>query len=335
MKTSEPRLSVSLPYWQDRPPLDALAVADETARLGFDRLWVGEMATFDAFALATAIGARVPDLPLCVGPLAVDVRTPVAIALGAASVAALTGARVDLAIGTSSTVVVEGWHGRTRLSPAIHLEETARIVRQVAAGRKADFDGRVERARGFRLRLPATDPALVIAAFGPQALGVAAREADGVVLNLVTPQQVSRCVSVVRAAAESAGRPCPRVSVWVTAAVDPSAADLESFRRAVVGYLAAPGYADMFADAGFATAVEIARSGATPKQIYGAVTDDLAAVIGAFGDAGAVARRLAAYRDSGADEIVVVPATSADDPGGARTLDVVARACAPAAEILA
>jgi alkanesulfonate monooxygenase SsuD/methylene tetrahydromethanopterin reductase-like flavin-dependent oxidoreductase (luciferase family) len=57
------------------------------------------MATFDAFALATAVGLRTPGLALKIGPLAVGVRSPVALALGLASVAALTGAHVDLALG--------------------------------------------------------------------------------------------------------------------------------------------------------------------------------------------------------------------------------------------
>lgn len=326
-------LSVSLPYWPDRPARDALDVAATVHELGFDRLWVGEMATFDAFALATAIGVRHPELPLCLGPFPVDVRTPVTIAMGAASVAALTGADVDVAIGTSSTVVVEGWHGRNRSRPAVHLRETARIVRRLLAGEKSDHAGQVESSRGFRLRLPAATTGLAIAAFGPRALAVAAREADGVVLNLVTPRQVARCVDEVRDAAAAAGLPCPRVSVWVTCAVDPSDADRETFRRAVVGYLAAPGYGEMFAEAGFGDVVDLARSGASPKQVYSAIDDRLASVVGAFGDADAVARRLDEYRAAGADEIVIVPATSADDPGGARVLGALAGHTTPRAVI--
>lgn len=149
-----PRLSVSLPYWQDRDPLDALLVAEAADKLGFDRLWIGEMATFDAFALATAIGQAPGRIPLCIGPLAVAVRSPMTIAMGVASVAALTGRPVDIALGTSSTVVVRDWHGRERQRTAVHLEESARIVRRLLDGEKAEFDGTVERIRGYRLRLP-------------------------------------------------------------------------------------------------------------------------------------------------------------------------------------
>ncbi|GAA5109147.1 LLM class F420-dependent oxidoreductase [Nocardia iowensis] len=325
MGTTDHLLSVSLPYWQDRDPLDALAVAEAAEKLGYHRLWVGEMATFDAFAVATAIGLAPGRIPLCVGPLAVDVRTPATIAMGVASVAALTGRSVDVAIGSSSTVVVSGWHGRERRSTAVHLAESARILRGLLAGEKVEFEGAVERTAGYRLRLAPPHSSITVAAFGARALAAAARTADRVVLNLVTPEQVSRCATLVREAADRANRPTPAIAVWVTAAADPTADLLASVRRGAVGYLRAPGYDAMFEEAGFGEVVRLARSGAHPREVLVAVPDELPAAVGMFGDEAALARRLDAYRRAGTDEIVVVPATSAEDPAGHHTLDTLAR----------
>ena len=50
-----PRLGVSLGLWQDRDPLEALETARIADELGYPELWIGEMATWDAFALAAAI----------------------------------------------------------------------------------------------------------------------------------------------------------------------------------------------------------------------------------------------------------------------------------------
>ncbi|AYF77903.1 LLM class flavin-dependent oxidoreductase [Nocardia yunnanensis] len=161
-----PHLSVSLPYWQNRAPLDALQVAAAAEELGYHRLWIGEMATFDAFALATAIGQGAGRIPLCLGPLPIGVRSPATIALGAASVAALTGRPVDVALGTSSTIVVRDWHGRRRHRTARHLDEATRIVRALLAGEKVEYDGLIERIRGFRLRLPALRASLSATVLG-------------------------------------------------------------------------------------------------------------------------------------------------------------------------
>ncbi|MFE3059228.1 LLM class F420-dependent oxidoreductase [Nocardia sp. NPDC059239] len=329
-----PHLSVSLPYWQNREPLDALLVAEAADKLGFHRLWVGEMATFDAFALATAIGRAPGRIPLCLGPLAVGVRSPATIAMGTATVAALTGRPVDIALGTSSTVVVRDWHGRRRHRTARHLEETTHIARALLAGEKVEYDGLIERIRGFRLRLPALRPTLahsvygpdrsaeiIVAAFGERALEVAARCADRVVLNLVTPAQVARCVTAIGEFAARAGRAAPPVSVWVIAAADPDPDMYTTVRQGVVGYLRAPGYDAMFTEAGFGDAVRLAHGGAHPREVLAAIPDELPAAVGMFGDTRTVAARLGEYGAAGADEVVIVPVTTADDPAGYRTLD--------------
>ena len=123
------KLSVVTPLWQDRPPAENMEVARNADQLGYSELWIGEMATYDAFSFATAAGLNTQQIGLTVGPLAVSVRTPMTMAMGLASVMDLTGRPARLALGASSVVVVEEWHGRQRLRTATHLSESARILR--------------------------------------------------------------------------------------------------------------------------------------------------------------------------------------------------------------
>src|SRR6185503_11752860 len=127
-------------------------IADE---LGYPELWIGEMATWDAFALAAAIARETRQVDLCVGPLASAVRDPMAIAMGVASVAALCGRPVNVALGSSSKMVVERWHGRTRERTARHIRETTEALRLLLSGEKASYAGDLVRTDGYRLRLPA------------------------------------------------------------------------------------------------------------------------------------------------------------------------------------
>ena len=114
------------------------------------------MATFDAFALAAAIGAARPGGSSCASARSRSrVRDPMAMAMGVASVAALCGRPVHLAIGSSSPVVVERWHGRPRERTAQHIRETAEALRPLLAGEKASYEGELVRTHGYRLRLPA------------------------------------------------------------------------------------------------------------------------------------------------------------------------------------
>ena len=65
-------VGVVTPFWLD-PPAEALDVAVAADEAGFGTLWIGEMATFDAFGLAVAVGMRTSAISLRVGPLAVGV----------------------------------------------------------------------------------------------------------------------------------------------------------------------------------------------------------------------------------------------------------------------
>lgn len=315
------RLSVSLGLWQDRPPREALDTAVLADALGFPELWIGEMATYDAFTLAAAIATRTASIPLTPGPLPVAVRDPVMIAMGVASLADLTGRPVAVALGNSSPHVVEQWHGRDRTNPPAALAESARLVRRLLAGDRPDFDGKALRTHGYRLRLPAPAAPLTLAAFGPAAIRAAARHADRMVTSLVTPAAAGRLAGALRDEARELGGDVPPVAAWVPVAVDGGAQAREQIRRAVIGYLAAPGYARMFEEAGFGDVVAFARGRPHPGELLAAVPDALVDAVAALGDADAVAERLASYD---IDEIAVLPCCTDDDPAGERTLRALA-----------
>lgn len=298
------RSEAVLGLWQDRPATEAMTTAGIASELGYGRLGIGEMATYDAFALATAVAQAVPRIQPVVGPLAVTVRTPVAIAMGVASVVSLTGRRTHLALGTSSKVVVERWHGRTRSGSADTLATTAREVRALLAGERASESG-------FRLRVPGTDSTIAIAAFGPSAVRVAARHSDRMLLNMVTPAAVED----FRRALDDAGGADVPLSAWLVAAVDPGPEEIQQIRSAVVGYLAAPGYGEMFTRAGYGTLVEAARSGAHPRAVLGAIPDGFEQAVGLVGSRGEIRDRLDAYERAGLDTVCVVPVTAAGDAG--------------------
>jgi probable F420-dependent oxidoreductase len=320
---------VSLGLWQDRPAGEVVRTAEVADALGYGEIWIGEMATFDAFALGAVVAGRTSRAALTVGPLAVAVRDPVMIAMGAGSLAELTGRTVNVALGSSSPVVVEQWHGRRQERTALALAESATAVRTLLAGGKADVRGEVIRTRGFRLRTRAPGTPLTIAAFGRGAVKVAARHADRMVINLVTPKSAARLVQMLHDECRAAGRPVPPVAVWLAAVVGPAqdgaAGDsVEQLRRGLVGYLAAPGYGEMFAEAGFGDVVRFARTRPHPRELLAAIPAELTGHVSLVGDLGGVRARLAEYAGAGVDEVALVPGSSDADPAGVATMTALA-----------
>ncbi len=293
------RFSVVLGQWLDRPVGADLDVAVAADALGYPQLWVPEMAKADSPTMAATIAARTAQIELVLGPLPVTVRSPVQIALAAQTVAA-AGRAVHVALGTSSPVVAR-WHGTTRIGSAARLEHSVLALRELFGG---------GRHHGFRLTQP-PDPAptLTVAAFGPRAVA-AAQHADRMVLNMVT--------------AATAGRLAPQhpnTAVWLCAAVDPTDAEREWLARGFVGYLGAPGYGEMFADAGFGELVEVARSGAHPKELLARMPGELLDAVALVGDEATIRRRVAAYAAAGIREIGLVPVAS-DLPSCSPTLEL-------------
>jgi probable F420-dependent oxidoreductase len=304
-------ISAVVGMWLDRPPEEALHTAVLADRLGYEELWIGEAGTWDAFALATAIGLATDTIAMTVGPLPVAVRDPATIARGAASVTALTRRRIGVALGTSNPVAVEEWHGRSRGDAS--LEDSARTVATLLGG------GRTGQGDGYRLRLGPPEGPFSVAALGDTAIATAAAHADRMVINLVTPQRAAELKDKLDAAAKRAGRRVPRLVAWMPAAVDPVPESYAQLIWGVVPYLTAPGYSANLAAAGFSDAVELARKGTAPRELLTALPLELAGTIGLAGDATAIRSRLAAYADAGVDEVAVVPVTGGD-PGGERTL---------------
>jgi probable F420-dependent oxidoreductase len=325
------KLEVVAPYWLDRPDDEVLDIAHAAQRNGFETMWLGEMATFDAFALATAVGLREPGLALKIGPLAVGVRSPVALALGLASVASLTGARVDLALGASSPDIVSGWHDRPWAALAPRARETVEAVRAILAGERAAYAGDHVRTHGFRLKQPQPRARISLAAFGPQMTRVAASTADELVLNLVTPERVAHVRARAGAHARSAGRPAPEIAVWVTVALNPGAATLAQMSAQIAVYLRPPGYGEMFTELGFGALVERARAGCRRRELAELIPAELLGEVCAIGSESAIEERLASYLAAGASRVGIVPAT-AEDPGGRLVLGALsARAEVPGA----
>jgi len=315
-------LGVAIPFWLDRPDEEAVEIARTADRAGIQSVWVGEMASFDAFALATAIGLQTDRVRLKVGPLAIGVRSPVAIALGVSSVATLVGRPVDVALGASSPAIVGGWHDRPWSGLSGHMRESVVALRSLLGGERIDVSGDHVRARGFKLRRPQTDASITVAAFGPHMTRVGARCADELVLNLVTPEHVAVARARIDAEAASAGRSCPGLAVWVPGALDPGEQALAQLAGQLAVYLGAPGYGELFAGLGFEGLVEQARAGSARRELADAIPRELLEQIGALGSAEQIAARVAAYHDAGADHVAIVPGT-AEDPAGVRLLDAV------------
>jgi len=270
-------------------------LAREAHEAGLRSAWFGQTFGYDSPSLAAIVGREVPGLHVGTAALPVFGRHPLLVASQARTAQAATGGRYHLGLALGTKLLTETGFGIPYERPIARLREFLTALRPLVETGSADFHGELLTAT---TPLPATVPGaeppvpILVAAMAPQALRASGELADGILPLLAGPRALAEhIVPAVTAAAESAGRPAPRIVAFVPGVVT---ADVEAVRRTATETLAFyeqfPSYQRV-----------IGLSGATRAA-------DLAVI----GDEETVAAEVRRYREAGATEV----AFTATDLGG-------------------
>jgi probable F420-dependent oxidoreductase len=299
-----------------------LAMARRARAAGYDSFWTAETVGPEAFATLGAVAASVPGLDLGTGVLALQLRTPMLAAMGAATVQALAPDRdVLLGVGISSPVVVGRWHGTEYGErPVARCREFLELTAACLSGDAVSFDGDFYHCSKFRLgvRLGERRPRLVLGALNRRMLTLAGEAADGVLLNYLPATAVPWCVEQVRAGETAAGRAPGSCTVYAYVHVgvcDPDRAR-PSGRKDLFSYAVVDAYAAAFERAGFGdeiAALRAAREVGDRDASVAAMSDRMVDAIDICGDADHVAAAVQAYRDAGVEVPVIMPLPWGED----------------------
>jgi alkanesulfonate monooxygenase SsuD/methylene tetrahydromethanopterin reductase-like flavin-dependent oxidoreductase (luciferase family) len=288
-----------------REPLpwdDVVEIVGTGEHIGYETLFLPEIGARETFATLSALAGRTSTLGLASGVVTTVARAVSVSAMAAATVQDVSGGRMILGLGT-------GPGGRGALD---RLRAYVVDVRTLIEGGTVEEE---RRGRPFRLGFPVQPPLPVwIAALGPKAVALGGEVADGVILNWCTPERVAEARRSIEASARAAGRD-PRdvtISVYVRAVVgqEPEHA-MPALAAAAALYASYAAYARQFDAMGLGdeamAAAEALRTGELER-----VPDRLIRSVAVMGDRADAMTRLDAYRDAGADVVVVYPVAVLD-----------------------
>ncbi len=180
---------------------------------GFDYGWLFDSHILwkEPYPLLTLMAANTKRMRLGTCVTNPAVRDPTVTASLLATLNVISGGRMVLGIGRgdSSRRVL----GKKPTTLA-ELEEAVRIIRELAAGHEVQYDG-----RDARLTWATGAPRVWIAGYGPKALGLAGRIADGVILQFADPDLIAWCLGFVKEGARAAGRDPAVIQVMAAAPV--------------------------------------------------------------------------------------------------------------------
>ena len=217
-------------------------------RRGLTGVWMAEVNGADAITQAASAISATTAMRVGTAIIPIQTRDPLLMAMTAHSLAELSGGRFVLGLGTSTSVIIEDWHGRPWGKPLAATREFVSLVRQLLAGERVTADGQFPMKRASLARRGQQSVPIYLAALNDGMLRLAAEIADGVILNFVSPRQVKRAVDLIQTVRKDAALTGQfEVAVFFRATVtDDETNSLPRYQQELLTYLMSPVYQKFF-----------------------------------------------------------------------------------------
>ena len=205
-----------------QPAAAIVAHAREAEADGFSSYWLAQLAVPDALTVLGAIGTVTSTIELGTAVVPTWTRHPLMLAGQALTTSDLAGGRIALGIGLAHKSTVESSLHVPFVRPAKHMEEYLAVLLPALGERAVDVRGEIWSGTAQPLGGPAgvVTPSVLLAAMGPRLLELAGGRADGTILWLSGPRVIEAEIApALRAAADAAGRPAPRIVASVPVCV--------------------------------------------------------------------------------------------------------------------
>jgi probable F420-dependent oxidoreductase len=294
------------------PLIEHADVVRALPALGYTDVWSAETNGYDAFTPLALAAAWEPTLRLGTAIVPVFTRGPALIAMSAAALAAAAPGRFVLGLGASSPVIVGGWNGMAFDRPYERTRDVLRAVRAALAGERVDGKFDTMAIKRFRLEQPPhPPPPIVLAALRPRMLRLAAREADGAILNWLAPYDVAQSLDAMGPGdAEVVAR------IFVCPTEDAGYAR-QLGRVLISSYLTVPAYAafhDWLGRGERLRAMHELWAAGDRKAAGAAVPDDVVDDLVVHGSAAACREQVQAYADAGVTTPMLALLPTPDGP---------------------
>jgi F420-dependent oxidoreductase-like protein len=218
---------------------DVLATARRVDEASLDTFWVNQAFSVDPLTALTVAAPLARGVELGTAVIPIFTRHPQALAAQALTTQTACEGRLTLGIGLSHRHVVEGRWGRSFERPAEHMRQYLDALLPLLRGECPEVRGSlVTSTGGLETGGTVKPPSVLLGALGPAMLRMAGSLADGTITAGCGPRTLAQhVVPEVSKAAESAGRPSPRIVACFSLAVTSDQRRAEELRAAGAAHL--------------------------------------------------------------------------------------------------
>ncbi len=297
------------------PLEEIVAGAKHAEDRGYESIWTVEGYARDAFSLLTSVAHSTKRIGLGTGVTNIYTRSPLLIAVGAATVDEASQGRMILGLGTSHKSTIEGSHSIPFVKPLQRMRETVEIVRHMIQNQAASYEGEIFKVSHFKMRFKPIRQKIPIylAALGPRMAQLAGEIGDGVLLIHTSPQHAKETKALVEEGTRKAGRNPSDIDIasYLVCCVSKDGAQARKIaRRGLADSGRLPLYHKLYSSMGFPREASLLREAWSKGSIDEAAECVSMAMVNALTVSGTpeeCRRKLEEYRSAGISLPVIYP----------------------------
>ncbi len=235
---------------------EVVAIAE---KFGYSSAWVTEEIGRSSFSTLSYAAAKTSSIKLGTAIVSIYSRTPLTMAMEAATLSELSGGRFILGLGAGGLEFTTRGHGVPASKPVKRMEEYLMIVRGYLSGGRVNFAGEFFNVKDMRLWVKVQQtPKIYVAALNERMLQLAGKFADGVILNMFSPKAISFIRENIEKGIRESGRQLSDLPLYsfVLSSASSDEEAVTELKRSAAFYCSAPTYRKILTVMGFGDVAE-------------------------------------------------------------------------------
>ena len=161
-----------------------------------DSIWIPETWGMENFSMLSMVSQKATSPKIGSSIINIYSRSPALIAMGAATVDTISNSRLILGLGTSSTQIVEDFHGYQFENPISRMREYVKIIRLILSRKQVNYNGNFFKLKNFSLLIkpPRDSIPIYLAAVNEKMVQLSWEIADGVIFYLRSISELKKTI---------------------------------------------------------------------------------------------------------------------------------------------
>ena len=163
-------------------------------------IWIPETWGMENFSMLSMVSQKAPTHKIGSSIINIFSRSPASIAMGAVTVDTISNGRLILGLGTSSTSIVENFHGYEFKNPVLRMQEYVEIIKLILSGNPVNFTGKIFNLKNFSLLIkpPREKIPIYLAAVNQKMVELTWNVADGVIFYLRPIEEMKKTIQTMQ-----------------------------------------------------------------------------------------------------------------------------------------